>query len=50
MLLCIGYANEVGESFRHLLPRSFVTGSYGVASVYVLAHAIHKGTDKVRNV
>eukprot|EP00808_Paulinella_micropora_P006887 g81558.t1 len=33
----LGYANELGESFRPLIPRSIVWGTYGVASLYVLA-------------
>ncbi|NXY82278.1 MTFP1 protein, partial [Alcedo cyanopectus] len=38
-----GYANEVGESFRPLVPLSVVWASYGVASAYVTTDAIHKG-------
>ena len=34
--LC-GYANEVGESFRPMVPRWAVGASYGVAGVYVAA-------------
>lgn len=37
----LGYANEVGESFRPLYPR-FVVPSYGVAFAYVGADAVHK--------
>lgn len=37
-----GYANEVGEAFRVLVPVSVVRASYGVASGYVLSDAIHK--------
>uniref|UniRef100_K7ESS7 Mitochondrial fission process protein 1 n=1 Tax=Pongo abelii TaxID=9601 RepID=K7ESS7_PONAB len=39
----IGYANEVGEAFRSLVPAAVVWLSYGVASSYVLADAIDKG-------
>lgn len=35
----LGYANEVGESFRPLVPRWCVNGTYVVASGYVLADA-----------
>ncbi|XP_050779838.1 mitochondrial fission process protein 1 isoform X1 [Gopherus flavomarginatus] len=38
-----GYANEVGESFRAIVPISLVWGSYGVATTYVMADAIDKG-------
>ncbi|XP_064889327.1 mitochondrial fission process protein 1 isoform X2 [Columba livia] len=39
----LGYANEVGESFRPLVPVSVVWASYGVATAYVTADAIDKG-------
>ncbi|XP_034061391.1 mitochondrial fission process protein 1 [Gymnodraco acuticeps] len=39
----LGYANEVGEAFRALVPKSFVWGSYAVATVYVTADAVDKG-------
>ncbi|XP_041456504.1 mitochondrial fission process protein 1-like [Lytechinus variegatus] len=39
----LGYANEVGESFRALIPKSAVWATYGIASAYVLADARHKG-------
>ncbi|XP_074869328.1 mitochondrial fission process protein 1 isoform X3 [Carettochelys insculpta] len=39
----LGYANEVGESFRALVPVSLVWASYGVATTYVTADAIDKG-------
>lgn len=43
-LLCVaGYANEVGESFRALVPVSVVWASYGVATAYVTADAVDKG-------
>lgn len=41
--LFTGYANEVGEAFRALVPVSFVWGSYAVATVYVTADAVDKG-------
>uniref|UniRef100_A0A8B9MSM7 Mitochondrial fission process protein 1 n=1 Tax=Accipiter nisus TaxID=211598 RepID=A0A8B9MSM7_9AVES len=37
------YANEVGESFRPLVPVPVVWASYGVATAYVTADAIDKG-------
>ncbi|XP_027562258.1 mitochondrial fission process protein 1 [Neopelma chrysocephalum] len=39
----MGYANEVGESFRALVPVPVVWASYGVATAYVTADAIDKG-------
>ncbi|XP_071428218.1 mitochondrial fission process protein 1 isoform X1 [Pithys albifrons albifrons] len=39
----LGYANEVGESFRALVPVPVVWASYGVATAYVTADAIDKG-------
>ncbi|XP_005341938.2 mitochondrial fission process protein 1 isoform X1 [Ictidomys tridecemlineatus] len=39
----LGYANEVGEAFRSLVPKAVVWLSYGVSSSYVLADAIDKG-------
>ncbi|NXK41890.1 MTFP1 protein, partial [Piprites chloris] len=39
----LGYANEVGESFRALVPVPLVWASYGVATAYVTADAIDKG-------
>ncbi|XP_032670125.1 mitochondrial fission process protein 1 [Odontomachus brunneus] len=41
----LGYANEVGEAFRSLVPKSVVWFSYVVSSGYVLADTIHKGTN-----
>ncbi|XP_026644501.1 mitochondrial fission process protein 1 isoform X2 [Microtus ochrogaster] len=38
-----GYANEVGEAFRSMVPKAVVWLSYGVSSSYVLADAIDKG-------
>ncbi|XP_072033930.1 mitochondrial fission process protein 1-like [Amphiura filiformis] len=43
LLRYLGYANEVGESFRALVPGSVVLGSYVVASSYVVADATSKG-------
>ena len=37
-----GYANEVGESFKHMAPRWFYYGSYVVSSLYVAADAKDK--------
>uniref|UniRef100_A0A5G2QR78 Mitochondrial fission process protein 1 n=1 Tax=Sus scrofa TaxID=9823 RepID=A0A5G2QR78_PIG len=45
----LGYANEVGEAFRSLVPTAVVWLSYGVSSSYVLADAIDKGK-KARDV
>ncbi|XP_038137955.1 mitochondrial fission process protein 1 [Cyprinodon tularosa] len=39
----LGYANEVGEAFRALVPVSFVWGSYAVSTAYVTADAVDKG-------
>ncbi|KAG6923002.1 mitochondrial fission process 1 [Chelydra serpentina] len=39
----LGYANEVGESFRAIVPITLVWASYGVATTYVTADAIDKG-------
>ncbi|XP_062446137.1 mitochondrial fission process protein 1 isoform X2 [Rhea pennata] len=39
----LGYANEVGESFRAIVPASLVWASYGVATAYVTADAVDKG-------
>ena len=38
-----GYANEVGEAFRAQVRVNVVRASYGVASAYVIADAVHKG-------
>ena len=42
---CVGYANEVGESFRALIHVNWVRFSYVVASSYVCADAASKGQD-----
>ncbi|CAI9589193.1 unnamed protein product, partial [Staurois parvus] len=39
----LGYANEVGESFRALVPKALVWATYGVATAYVTADAADKG-------
>ncbi|XP_069475413.1 mitochondrial fission process protein 1 [Ambystoma mexicanum] len=39
----LGYANEVGEAFRALVPVKLVWASYGVATAYVTADAVDKG-------
>ncbi|XP_062410596.1 mitochondrial fission process protein 1 [Sardina pilchardus] len=39
----LGYANEVGEAFRALVPVSVVWASYAVATAYVTADAVDKG-------
>ena len=41
----VGYANEVGESFRALIHVNWVRFSYVVASSYVCADAASKGSD-----
>lgn len=45
----LGYANEVGESFRALVPVSFVRASYVVAGLYCLADTYDK-TEKTSQV
>ncbi len=37
----LGYANELGESFRSIVPR-FVKPSYGLAFGYVLCDTVDK--------
>ncbi|XP_026333755.1 mitochondrial fission process protein 1 [Hyposmocoma kahamanoa] len=44
----LGYANEVGESFRPVVPRSVVRASYGVAMLYVIADTAHKSQASLR--
>ncbi|XP_077352623.1 mitochondrial fission process protein 1 [Festucalex cinctus] len=39
----LGYANEVGEAFRPLVPVSLVWSSYAVSTAYVTADAVDKG-------
>ncbi|KAH9503160.1 Mitochondrial fission process protein 1 [Bulinus truncatus] len=43
LLRYLGYANEVGESFRFMVPVKVVWFSYVVSSGYVLADALDKG-------
>jgi len=38
----LGYANEVGEAFRKLVPSAVVKASYGVSFAYVLADTFDK--------
>ena len=38
----LGYANELGESFKPLIPRVAYFGTYGVACAYVAADANDK--------
>ena len=45
LLQCVGYANEVGESFRALVHVNLVRFSYVVSSTYVCADAASKGSD-----
>lgn len=40
----LGYANEVGEAFRSLVPKSIVWFSYAISSGYVFADTAHKGS------
>uniref|UniRef100_A0A8C5SZS0 Mitochondrial fission process protein 1 n=1 Tax=Laticauda laticaudata TaxID=8630 RepID=A0A8C5SZS0_LATLA len=49
LLFVAGYANEVGESFRALVPVSVVWASYGVATTYVTADAVDKGKKAMAN-
>jgi len=44
-LIVVGYANEVGESFRALIHVNWVRFSYVVSSSYVCADAASKGSD-----
>ncbi|XP_072104140.1 mitochondrial fission process protein 1 [Mobula birostris] len=39
----LGYANEVGEAFRALVPVGLVWASYGISTAYVTADAVDKG-------
>ena len=38
----LGYANEIGESFRHVFPK-FVKPSYAIAFAYVFGDTCDKG-------
>ena len=44
LLESVGYANEVGESFRALIHVNWVRFSYVVSSSYVCADAASKGS------
>ncbi|XP_026754585.1 mitochondrial fission process protein 1 [Galleria mellonella] len=44
----LGYSNEVGESFRPVLPVKVVRASYGVAFAYVLADTADKSWKMVQ--
>lgn len=46
LLRYAGYANELGEAFRHQLPK-LVAPSYGVAGLYVLGDALDKGNKRL---
>lgn len=35
-----GYANEVGEAFRYMIPLRLVHLSYGISSAYVMSHSV----------
>lgn len=37
-----GYSNEVGESFRPLIPKGIVHASYAIAIVYVIGDCVDK--------
>jgi len=37
-----GYSNEIGESFRPLVPKSLVAASYGMAIGYVCTDTFDK--------
>ncbi|CAH0758454.1 unnamed protein product [Diatraea saccharalis] len=39
----LGYANEVGEAFRPVVPSALVRFSYGLAFSYVVADTMDKG-------
>ena len=43
LLRYAGYANEVGEAFRPLVPVEFVYFSYVIAITYILADTVDKG-------
>lgn len=40
----LGYANEVGEAFRPLIPRRLVNASYATSGAYVLADTAWTGS------
>ncbi|XP_003696813.1 mitochondrial fission process protein 1 [Apis florea] len=45
----LGYANEIGEAFRPIIPHSIVWFSYTIASGYVLADTINSGFNTYSN-
>ena len=45
----LGYANEVGESFKPLIARSAYYSSYGVAGAYVVTDAWWRSTTTTKN-
>ena len=45
--LILGYANEVGESFRALVSKTVVNSTYVIAFSYVLADATSKSKQPV---
>ncbi|GAB6029299.1 Mitochondrial fission process protein 1 [Chamberlinius hualienensis] len=45
----LGYANEVGEAFRSLVPLSLVRLSYAIASGYVVADTVDKALKMFKN-
>lgn len=49
--LCLspGYANELGEAFRHIVSVKLVYLSYFVSSAYVLSHSIFNGVAAGKN-
>lgn len=40
----LGYSNELGESFRPLIKKSYVHATYGVAIAYVFADTYDKSS------
>ena len=42
----LGYANEIGEAFRHFLGHRLVLATYAVASAYASADAAYKGFEE----
>ena len=44
-----GYANEVGEAFRNMIPLRGVHLSYAISTAYVVSHAVSQGLQAQRN-
>eukprot|EP00039_Didymoeca_costata_P030090 m.27852 g.27852 ORF g.27852 m.27852 type:complete len:163 (-) comp7944_c0_seq2:1116-1604(-) len=42
-LRLLGYANELGEAFKHVIPRTGYFGSYAIACTYCAADAVNIG-------